>query len=59
MPHTFDSIRRRPRDVDLVVGADGLHSRVRQIAFGPQTQFEVPLGYHVAAFELDGYTTPG
>ena len=44
------------REVDLVVGADGLHSRVRQIAFGPEAEFEAPLGYHVAAFELDGYT---
>lgn len=44
-----------PRDADLVIGADGLHSRVRQIAFGPQAVLEVPLGYHVAAFELEGY----
>jgi 2-polyprenyl-6-methoxyphenol hydroxylase-like FAD-dependent oxidoreductase len=44
-----------PRDVDLVIGADGLHSRVRQLAFGPQEQFEVRLGYHVAAFEIEGY----
>ena len=44
-----------PREVDLVVGADGLHSRVRSIAFGPEDRFEVPLGYRVAAFEADGY----
>jgi 2-polyprenyl-6-methoxyphenol hydroxylase-like FAD-dependent oxidoreductase len=44
-----------PRDVDLVIGADGLHSGVRRIAFGPQSAFEVPLGYHVAAFEVAGY----
>lgn len=44
-----------PRDVDLVIGADGLHSRVRELVFGPQTAFEVSLGYHVAAFEVDGY----
>jgi 2-polyprenyl-6-methoxyphenol hydroxylase-like FAD-dependent oxidoreductase len=43
--------RAPSRDVGLVIGADGLHSRVRQIAFGPQAQFEVSLGYHVAAFE--------
>ena len=42
-------------EADLVVGADGLHSRVRQLAFGPQAQYEVALGYHVAAFELQGY----
>jgi 2-polyprenyl-6-methoxyphenol hydroxylase-like FAD-dependent oxidoreductase len=44
-----------PRDADLVIGADGLHSRVRQIAFGPESSFEYPLGYHVAAFEIEGY----
>lgn len=44
-----------PRDVDLVIGADGLHSRVRELVFGAKTSFEVPLGYHVAAFEVDGY----
>jgi 2-polyprenyl-6-methoxyphenol hydroxylase-like FAD-dependent oxidoreductase len=32
-----------------------LHSRVRQIVFGPDAGVEVSLGYHVAAFELDGY----
>ena len=44
-----------PREVDLVIGADGLHSRVRQLAFGPEAAFEVSLGYHVAAFEVEGY----
>lgn len=44
-----------PRDFDLLVGADGLHSRVRELAFGPESRFEVPLGYRVAAFEAAGY----
>ena len=44
-----------PRDADLVIGADGLHSRVRTLAFGPAPTFEVSLGYHVAAFEAAGY----
>lgn len=44
-----------PREVDLVIGADGLHSRVRQLAFGPDAGIEVSLGYHVAAFEVEGY----
>ena len=47
--------RAAPRRFDLVVGADGLHSRVRHLVFGPQDQFEVRLGYHVAAFEVMGY----
>ncbi|MBZ9768272.1 FAD-dependent monooxygenase [Mesorhizobium sp. CA6] len=43
------------RDYFLVVGADGLHSGVRRLAFGPQHQFERKLGYAVAAFEVEGY----
>lgn len=40
---------------DLVVGADGLHSRIRALAFGPPTMFERHAGYYVAAFSLPGY----
>lgn len=43
------------RDFDLVVGADGLHSRVRALVFGPQERFENHLGIVVAAFEVVGY----
>jgi 2-polyprenyl-6-methoxyphenol hydroxylase-like FAD-dependent oxidoreductase len=43
------------RKFDLVVGADGLHSRVRHLVFGPQDYFEKRLGYMVAAFETTGY----
>jgi 2-polyprenyl-6-methoxyphenol hydroxylase-like FAD-dependent oxidoreductase len=43
------------RRFDLVVGADGLHSSVRRLAFGPQAQFEKHLGYAAAAFEASGY----
>ncbi len=43
------------READLVIGADGLHSRVRQITFGPDEHFEYPMGCHVAAFEVAGY----
>ena len=50
---TFRSGTRR--DFDLVVGADGLHSRVRLLAFGPQERFENHLGIVVAAFDVAGY----
>jgi len=43
------------REFDVVVGADGLHSRVRELVFGPESRFEKYLGYKVAAFSVDGY----
>jgi 2-polyprenyl-6-methoxyphenol hydroxylase-like FAD-dependent oxidoreductase len=43
------------RDFDLVVGADGLHSRVRRLVFGPEQEFEKYLGIVVAAFDVKGY----
>lgn len=43
------------RRFDLVVGADGLHSTVRRLAFGSQRVFERHLGYGVAAFEARSY----
>lgn len=47
--------RAGERRFDLVIGADGLHSGIRKLAFGPQHQFEKQLGYAVAAFEVRGY----
>jgi len=44
-----------PRRFDAVVGADGLHSVVRKLAFGDEDRFEKFLGYSVAAFEAVGY----
>jgi 2-polyprenyl-6-methoxyphenol hydroxylase-like FAD-dependent oxidoreductase len=45
--------RGEPRRFDLVVGADGLHSNVRALAFGEESRFIHHLGYYVAIF-----TTP-
>ncbi|MEO9169434.1 MAG: FAD-dependent monooxygenase, partial [Aestuariivirga sp.] len=39
----------------LVFGTDGAHSRVRDLVFGPEQQFDRFLGYYVAAFHLEGY----
>ena len=46
----------RQERFDLVVGTDGLHSRVRELTFGPEQRFERFLGCHVAAFRTRGYS---
>ncbi|TAM70738.1 MAG: FAD-binding domain [Microbacteriaceae bacterium] len=50
---TFES--GSARDFDLVIGADGLHSRVRKLAFGPDERFEKYFGMVVAAFDVARY----
>jgi 2-polyprenyl-6-methoxyphenol hydroxylase-like FAD-dependent oxidoreductase len=40
---------------DLVIGADGLHSKVRELSFGPEGRFERSLECSVAAFRITGY----
>ncbi len=43
------------RDFDLVIGADGLHSRVRSLAFGPESEFARDLGVAIAVFDVSAY----
>ncbi|WP_017575773.1 FAD-dependent monooxygenase [Nocardiopsis kunsanensis] len=35
---------------DLLVGADGIHSTVRRLLFGPQERYLHPLGFHTGAY---------
>ncbi|PYC70499.1 FAD-dependent oxidoreductase [Micromonospora arborensis] len=44
--------RAGARTVDVVVGADGLHSGVRRLAFGPESGYVRHLGYQLAGWEL-------
>ncbi|GAB1692867.1 FAD-dependent monooxygenase [Krasilnikovia sp. M28-CT-15] len=37
-------------DADLLVGCDGIHSTVRALAFGPESDYLRYLGFHTAAF---------
>lgn len=58
-----------PRRFDLVVGADGLHSTTRRLAFGPEAEFIRHMGVYIATVSLGGaadsdtdvlmYNTPG
>lgn len=41
-----------PRRFDLVVGADGIHSNVRRLAFGPEGDYVNFLGHYYALAEL-------
>ncbi|BBY44296.1 FAD-binding domain [Mycolicibacterium celeriflavum] len=47
--------RERARAFDMVIGADGLHSNVRNLVFGPESAYVRYLGCQVAACVLDGY----
>jgi 2-polyprenyl-6-methoxyphenol hydroxylase-like FAD-dependent oxidoreductase len=50
---TFE--RSAPRRFDLVIGADGLHSNVRRLAFGPEERFVRGLGVHCAIFTVPNH----
>lgn len=64
---TFD--RAAPRRFDLAFGADGLHSNIRQLAFGPERDFVRHMGIYIATMPLGTrlenprdvlmYNTPG
>lgn len=61
---TITGLRQRPDGVDvtfehaaprtfgLVIGADGLHSNVRRLAFGPATDAITDLGYFVSIYPI-------
>ena len=50
---TFE--RATARSFDLVIGADGLHSNVRRLVFGPEAQFIERLGTHAAIFTVPNF----
>jgi 2-polyprenyl-6-methoxyphenol hydroxylase-like FAD-dependent oxidoreductase/outer membrane protein OmpA-like peptidoglycan-associated protein len=69
LPIVFDerlqSLQQQPQGVDvvlerggaqsfdLVIGADGVHSRVRELVFGARESFEHYLGHYTASFTVD------
>ncbi|TXS23133.1 FAD-dependent oxidoreductase [Streptomyces sp. ms191] len=46
------------RDFDLVIGADGLHSNIRRLAFGPEADYVSHLGYYAATWQLPRDESP-
>lgn len=63
---TFES--GKTRRFDLVVGADGIHSRVRTLVFGDESQISHYMGYYQVSFWIDypikagtniSFTNPG
>jgi len=55
-----DFARAESRTFDIVIGADGLHSGVRRLAFGPERDHVKHLGYYIAGWDLPndrGYGT--
>jgi 2-polyprenyl-6-methoxyphenol hydroxylase-like FAD-dependent oxidoreductase len=49
----------RTDSFDIVVGADGLHSNVRAIAFGSEAQFVKNMGYHIAIYTVPDFMNLG
>ena len=48
-------INAAPRRFDLVIGADGVRSKVRRIAFGPDERFMHYLGSYIAIFPVPNF----
>jgi 2-polyprenyl-6-methoxyphenol hydroxylase-like FAD-dependent oxidoreductase len=60
LAQTADGVRaefeRGPaQSFDLVIGADGIHSRVRRLAFGPETDYVRHLGYYYCVAGAPGW----
>ncbi|QLZ68391.1 hypothetical protein FOLKNPGA_01169 [Legionella sp. PC1000] len=45
----------KAREFDLVIGADGLHSNVRQLVFGDESLFSQELGLYLCVFTVPNY----
>jgi len=47
--------KNSPREFALVIGADGLHSNVRAIAFGDESRFVRDLGLYLCVYTVPNY----
>ncbi len=47
--------KNKPRVFDIVVGADGLHSTVRKLVFGDESNFSQEFGVYVSVFSVPNF----
>jgi 2-polyprenyl-6-methoxyphenol hydroxylase-like FAD-dependent oxidoreductase len=47
------------RSFDLLVGADGLHSNVRNLIFGNEAEYEKYYGYYTSSFTIENFSYEG
>lgn len=47
--------KNQSRHFDLVIGADGLHSNVRNLVFGEESQFLKELGMYISIYSIPNY----
>lgn len=47
--------KHSPCSFDLVIGADGLHSKVRKLVFGEESQFSKDLGIYVSVWTFPNF----
>ncbi|MEO8948534.1 MAG: FAD-dependent monooxygenase [Mucilaginibacter sp.] len=47
------------RSFDLLIGADGLHSKVRNLVFGNEAQFEKYYGYYTSSYTIENFPDEG
>jgi 2-polyprenyl-6-methoxyphenol hydroxylase-like FAD-dependent oxidoreductase len=47
-----DFAQAESQTFDIVIGADGIHSGVRRLAFGPESDYVKHLGYYIAGWDL-------